>query len=416
MTEHDPRGLRDRGDLLDPGRLRMALDASGLTAIGEGEGTVVARAPGRVNLIGEHTDYNEGFVLPVAIDLEIRIALRPKDDHRVEIVLERTGERDGFALDAIGARTGRWIDYVAGTAWSLAEAGIPIRGFRGLLASDLPTGAGLSSSAALELASARALLADQAFGTDRLRLAILAQRAENAYVGVNCGLMDQFASSVGNPDGAVFLDCRTLDYRPVPLPLGEVVLVVCDSGSARRLEASGYNERRSGCERTVALLAARGAPVSALRDVDLAMLDSLGDAIDEVSRRRAEHVIRENQRVLDTVDALVTGDLEAVGRLFAESHASLRDLYEVSSPELDALVDIAGSVPGVVASRMTGAGFGGCTVSLVLRDAVEPFAEMIEREYPRLTGRTPRVIPVRPAAGADVIIAEGPPQIREANS
>jgi len=393
----------DRGSVLDPVRLRGALAAIEPAARESPDRVLLARAPGRVNLIGEHTDYNEGYVLPVAIGLEIRIAFTPTADRRVEITLEATGERKGFALDSIGPRTGTWIDYVAGTARSLAEAGIPTRGFHGILASTLPTSSGLSSSAALELVAARSLLADQADGADRMRLARLAQRAENEYVGVNCGLMDQFASSVGNAHGALLLDCRSLDYRPVALSLDRYALVVCDSASPRRLESSQYNERRAQCERAVALLAGRGAPVRALRDVDPAMLASLGDVLDPVSLRRCEHVVREDERVLTTVAALDGGDMATVGREFAASHASLRDLYEVSSPELDALVEIAGSVPGVRAARMTGAGFGGCTINIVERRAVGALREAVANEYERRTGLTPRVHLVEPAAGAGLI-------------
>lgn len=388
---------------IDRERLLAALARIEPRAAADPGAVEIARAPGRVNLIGEYTDFNDGFVLPVAIDLEIRIALLPTDDRRVEIVLDATGERAGFSLDAIEERQGRWIDYVAGTAWALAEAGLPLRGFHGLLASNLPVGSGLSSSAALELASARALLAHQADGLDRPRLALLAQRAENAYVGVQCGIMDQFASSVGNRDGAVLLDCRSLEHRPVHLPTGEVALVVCDTGAPRRLGASAYNDRRRACERIVALLAERGAAVRALRDVDEEMLGSLAGLADPGDLRRAEHVVRENVRVVEAVAALEAADLASVGALFAESHASLRDLLGVSSPELDALVETALSVPGVVAARMTGAGFGGCTVNLVRHGAIEDLRRAVDTTYRRRTGREPRVYVVEPAPGASLI-------------
>jgi galactokinase len=363
----------------------------------------VVRAPGRVNLIGEHTDYNEGFVLPVAIDLEIRIALVPTDDRRVELTLLEGGERDGFDLDAIPPRSGGWIDYVAATAWSLADDGLRLRGFRGVLGSTLPMSSGLSSSAALEMASAWALLDPPdptAHGIDRMTLARLAQRGENEYVGVKSGLMDQFASSLGRARAAMLLDCRSLDYRAVGLPLVRHRLVVCDSGSPRRLDASEYNVRRAECEEAARIIASRDPAVRTLRDVDLDKLISARFALDERIFRRAEHIVRENERVLQTVDALEAGDLETVGRLFAQSHASLRDLFEVSSPELDALVEIAGAVPGVVAARMTGAGFGGCTVNIVARDAVDRLREAVDREYPARTGRQPRVFAVEPADGA----------------
>jgi galactokinase len=370
-------------------------------------GTVrVARGPGRVNLIGEHTDYNDGFVLPAAIGLEIRIALVPTDDRRVEIVLADGGERRGFDLDAIGPARGAWIDYVAGTAWSLLEHGVRLRGFRGVLTSDLPTSSGLSSSAALELASAWALLDPPdlaAHGLSGMDLARLCQRAENEYVGVRCGLMDQFASSLGQAGHAQLLDCRSLEYRPVRLPSDDHVLVACDTGSPRRLEASEYNARRAQCERAVEVISRAEPGVTSLRDVDEEMLARHEGTLDEETRRRVEHVVREDVRVLETVQALEEGDLATVGRLFAESHRSLRDLYEVSSPELDAMAEIAWATDGVEAARMTGAGFGGCTVNIVRRDAVERFRAAVEREYPERTGRTPRFLVVEAADGAGLV-------------
>ncbi len=366
----------------------------------------IARGPGRVNLIGEHTDYNDGFVLPAAIELEIRIAFVPTDDRRVEITLLDDGDRRGFDLDAIPPAGDAWIDYVAGTAWALQGAGIALHGLRGVLWSNLPTSSGLSSSAALELASAWALLDPPdlaAHGIDGMTLARLCQRAENAYVGVMCGIMDQFASSLGQPGRAMRLDCRSLEYRPVRLPTDEHVLVVCDTNVPRRLESSEYNTRRAECERAAATIAEIEPAVRSLRDVDIGMLDRHGDRLDPVARKRAEHVVRENARVEEAVQALETGDVEAVGRLFAASHASLRDLFEVSSAELDAMVAIGNETPGVVASRMTGAGFGGCTVNLVRRDAVDAFRAAVERDYPSRTGRTPKVLVVEPSGGAGIL-------------
>jgi galactokinase len=364
------------------------------------------RAPGRINLMGEHTDYNEGYVLPAAIDLEVRLALAPAGDRRVEVTLLATTERAGFDLDDIGPARGHWIDYIAGVAWSLAEAGLPIRGFRAVLASTLPISAGLSSSAALELAAAWALLDSRdpvARAADRITLARLAQRAENRYVGVQCGPMDQLASSLGERGTAMLIDCRTLEHRHIPLRLPGHQLVVCDSGSPRRLEASQYNARRAQCERAAAVIRAGEPGVASLRDVDLPMLDRFRDRLDATTVRRCEHVIRENERVHALVEALEAGDLPMVGRLFAESHASLRDLYEVSSPELDALVEIATSVPGAIAARMTGAGFGGSTVNIVRNDALATFRRVIGRDYQRRSGLKPRVLVVRSADGAGAL-------------
>jgi galactokinase len=364
----------------------------------------VVRAPGRVNLIGEHTDYNGGLVLPVAIDLETAIAVAPRTDRRVELTLAATGERAAFDLDGLApGRVTGWLAYVAGVAWALEATGLRLTGLRGLLASNLPIGAGLSSSAALELAAAWALLAPrtpEAVGLDRLTLARLCQRAENEFVGVRCGLMDQFAAACGRPDAALLLDCRSLDWRAVPLPLATHALVVCHTGSARRLDASAYNERRAACERAVAILAVHDPSIEGLRDLAPADLPRIRPRLDPVTFARVRHVVTENARVEATVAALARGDLGAVGRAFAESHASLRDDYEVSSPELDAMVEIARSVEGVVAARMTGAGFGGCTVNLVRRDAVERLRSAVEAEYPKRTGLTPSVYAVEPAAGA----------------
>lgn len=359
----------------------------------------VVRAPGRVNLIGEHTDYNDGFVLPAAIDLEIRVAYTATDDRRVELTRLDTGERDGFDLDMPRPKAGTWLDYVSGAAWALDQAGLPLTGLRGVIASTLPPNAGLSSSAAIELVSAWALLDDAAPGVDPFRLARICQVAENLYVGVQSGLMDQFAESCGIEGAALLLDCRSSEWRPIPLP-PDLALVVCHTGSARRLDRSEYNVRRSQCEAAVAALAAIDPTVHSLRDVTPELLDREGGRLDPVAARRARHVVAENGRVGDTVAALSVGDLAAVGSLFAASHESLRDLFEVSSSELDAMVEIARSVPGVIAARMTGAGFGGCTVNLVRPDAVATLGSVVERDYPAITGLTPTVLPVRATAGA----------------
>ena len=380
------------------------------SAAGESAAIQVVRGPGRVNLIGEHTDYNQGYVLPAAIDLEIRIAFVPTADRLVAITLPETGERREFSLDAIPPASGQWIDYVAATAWSLQSAGIRLHGFRGVLASNLPISAGLSSSAALELASAWAMLdppdlAGQ--GIDGMALARICQRAENDHVGVRCGIMDQFAASLGQGGHAMFLDCRDLTYRPVALPGNDLVLVVCDTNAPRRLGDSEYNLRRAECDAAVATIAQQEPGIESLRDVDPEMLARHAPRLAPAELARAEHVVRENVRVLRTVEALEGGDLAAVGRLFAESHASLRDRFEVSSPELDAMVEIATATPGVVAARMTGAGFGGCTVNLVQRDALDGFRAAIQREYPERTGREPRVFEVTAADGAGVMVSSG---------
>jgi galactokinase len=359
----------------------------------------VVRAPGRVNLIGEHTDYNLGFVLPAAIDREIRIAVVPTDDRRVDLTQIDTGDRLTFELDVERPKDRTWIDYVAGVAWALTASGRRPRGIRGVIASNLPAGAGLSSSAAIELASAWALLGEAASKIDPLELARTCQRAENEYVGVRSGLMDQFSVACGVGGSALLLDCRSLEWRAVPLP-ADVALVVIDTGVARNLGASAYNERRVECEAAVEGLKVVDPAIESLRDVSPAFLASNVSLIDPVVARRARHVVEENQRVLDVVDALAAGDMAAVGAAFAASHASLRDLYEVSSPELDALVEIATGVDGVLAARMTGAGFGGCTVNLIRPESASDLERAIGQAYPPRTGRHATLMPVIAAQGA----------------
>jgi galactokinase len=377
--------------------------AAALTARLGGTGPAqLVRAPGRVNLIGEHTDYNEGLVLPAAIDREIWIAFQPWDRPEVELTSAEVGDTRSFSFEGLSPETRgakSWIDYVAGTAWAMRDAGLPIRGFRGVMDSTIPIGSGLSSSAALEMASSWALAVPGALRPDVGVMAAIAQRGENRYVGVNCGIMDQFASAAGQAGHALLIDCRVNQFKTATMPEG-LSLVVCETGSLRKLEASAYNTRRSECELGVKLIAEREPGVKALRDVDETMLDRNRDRLPEVVARRCEHVVREDRRVMDAVAALRDGDLDALGRLFAASHASLRDLYEVSSAELDAMVDIAVAVPGVVASRMTGAGFGGCTVSLVNRGAEEALRDAILAEYQKRTGLVPSVYIVAAVDGA----------------
>jgi galactokinase len=359
----------------------------------------IVRAPGRVNLIGEHTDYNDGYVLPVAIDLEVRISLAASGGHSVRLRRSDTDEQAVIDLARLPPPGDSWHDYVSGTAWAMSAAGLPVTGFDGVVTSTVPIGAGLSSSAALELAAAWALSGNAGPAVTPMELARLAQHAENEHVGVRCGLMDQFASACGVADHALLLDCRSREWRAVPLP-DDVALVVTHTGVPRALGASAYNERRADCEEVVAIISRELAPVESLRDVDADLLAAARPHLTERAHARAEHVIGENQRVLAFVDALEAGDIDALGPLLAESHASLRDRYEVSCTELDALVDIATSVDGVVGSRMTGAGFGGCTVTLVRPDAITLLRAHIEREYPMRTGRHARMWTVNSVDGA----------------
>ena len=346
----------------------------------------VVRAPGRVNLIGEHTDYNLGFVMPVAISLDTWVASLPRADSIVRVASRQAGETLEFDLHRIGPGRGEWIDYIAGMAQILQQRGVELRGVDAVIDSTIPQGAGLSSSAALELAAAWTLSAETPPPMSVMDLARAAQQAENEYVGVQCGLMDQFASSHGRAGHALLLDCRSTDHRALPLPDGYRI-VALDSRVEHKLGASEYNARRAQCERGVAQISRRFEGVASLRDVTSRMLDESATELDEETLRRCRHVVDENARVLAAAGALERGDLDTVGVLFAESHASLRDLYEVSSPELDALVEIARSVPGVVGARMTGAGFGGCTVNLVRDDAINDLRVAVKRDYPRLAGR-----------------------------
>jgi galactokinase len=386
----------------EPEELVAALVAREPAAAADPAAIRIVRAPGRVNLIGEYTDINQGLVLPAAIDREIRIAFIPSGDRRVELTRLDNDDRGMFQLDVPRERSGTWPDYVAGTAWALAEAGLPTGGLRGVIGSTLPENAGLSSSAAIELASAWALLGEAAAGVDRLALAQVCRRAENGYVGVQSGLMDQFASSCGVAGAALLLDCRTTEWRPVALPDG-LSLVVCNTGSPRRLESSEYNIRRAQCEAAVEGIQKLDPSVRSLRDVTPELLAAARATLEPVIARRAEHVIAENERVLATLTAFEANDFDAVGELFAASHASLRDLFEVSSPQLDALVEIAVAVAGVVAARMTGGGFGGCTVNLVHGDAVEALRDAVLDAYPARTGLHPMILPVSAAGGAGAL-------------
>ena len=355
-----------------------------------------------MNLIGEHTDYNLGLVMPAAISLETTIATWPADDGMVRLTSLHEGQGRAFEVDAPGARSGDWTDYLAGVAVELGRAGVTVRGVVGVIDSAIPIGAGLSSSAALEVAAAWTLCADVPPPLPTLEVARLAQRAENDYVGVRSGLMDQFAACFGQAGSALLLDCRSLDHRAVPIPDG-LWIVAVDSRAPRQLAASAYNARREECERGVAAIARRHPKVRSLRDVTPEMLESCAHELDEIVLRRCRHVVMENARVARVADALASADLDELSRLFAASHASLRDLYEVSSAELDALVDIAATVPGVVGARMTGAGFGGCTVNLVRSDAVDELRLAVERDYPLRTGRHASFYVVDAAAGAGLM-------------
>ena len=358
------------------------------------------RAPGRVNLIGEHTDYNDGFVMPAAIDLSCRVAIAGRGDRRMVVRsenLQKTSEIDLEESDP--RRRGEWSDYVQGVAVELEQAGHRLRGANLLIQSEVPIGSGLSSSAAIEVATALALLHNSGVAMERLELARLCQRAENEFVGARCGLMDQFAACFGQAGHALLLDCRSLQYRPLPLSAG-VALVICDSGVRHEVAAGEYNTRRAECEAGVKVLARQRPEVRALRDATAADLERNRRELGEVVYRRCRHVIAENARVLQAAEALQRGDLPEFGRLMKESHHSLRYDYEVSCAELDLLVELANRQHGVYGARMTGGGFGGCTVNLAEAGRLEDFGRAITAGYQQATGRTAKIYVSEAAAGA----------------
>ena len=370
-----------------------------------GDPQVVARAPGRVNLIGEHTDYNDGFVMPVAIDRDVRIAMRRRPDRTARLVAANFGRRAEFPVDRIRHQPReRWSHYERGVALMLQRAGHQVGGFDAVVEGEVPTGAGLSSSAAVEVATGTALKAIFDLDIDPVQLALLCQKAENEFVGVNSGIMDQFISALGKQGHALLLDCRSLETRYVPLR-DDAQIVVADTGVKRGLVDSEYNQRRAECEAAARLLGQRLPGVVALRDVTLEQFERYAPELPDLVRRRARHVISENERVLASVAALAGGDLETFGRLMDESHASLRDDYQVTIPQLDIMVEAAHAAPGVLGSRMTGAGFGGCTVSLVRADAVDEFRRTVPERYRARTGIDPHIYVCRVVDGASVLPA-----------
>jgi galactokinase len=355
----------------------------------------LARAPGRVNLIGEHTDYNEGFVLPAAIDRDLCIALRPRSDALVDIRTEGH-DRRSIALEGLERRRGDWSDYVQGVAWALSEAGHRLVGWDGVVASDIPIGAGLSSSAAIELATAKAFETSSDLTLGPTEIAALCQRAENRWVGVASGLMDQLTCARGRRDHAILLDCRSLDVELVPVPHG-VSIIVLDTGTRRALQRSGYNDRRRECE-----AAALELGVGSLRDVPATRFSGSTAPL-PMPLRRARHVVTENERTLAAAEAMRAGDSRTMGRLMNQSHASLRDDFEVSSEPLDAIVEAAQTADGCFGARLTGAGFAGCAVALVDEKAVVDFERAVSIAYARATGRTSAVHVCRASDGASAI-------------
>ena len=363
------------------------------------EPTAVVRAPGRVNLIGEHTDYNDGYVLPVAIDRSILVAASPRDDRQVIIHTLDFGESVTFSLDDIEHDQAQaWSNYQRGVAYFLEEQGFKLPGLNAVIVGDVPIGSGLSSSAAIEVSMAYTWQVLAGFELSRVQLALLCQRAENEFVGINCGIMDQFVSALGQRDHALLIDCRSLYHQPVPLPTGAAI-IVADTMKRRGLVDSEYNARRRECEEGVRILQRYLPQVQALRDVSTDQFVEYEGQLPENVRKRCRHIIYENERVLRSVAALQAGALAAFGQLMNESHASLRDDYEVSCAELDIMAEAAWKVGGVYGSRMTGAGFGGCTVSLVTEEVIEDFRGQVAADYEEATGIVPQIYVCRAEDG-----------------
>ena len=357
----------------------------------------VVRAPGRVNLIGEHTDYNAGFVLPMAIDRATWIALRPRSDRTVHLASAEHGAGFEFDLDHVTRGGVPWQEYPKGVAHVLREHGYPLRGWEGVSRCDVPMGAGLSSSASFELAVARAFAAVSGWNWEPLAMARICQQAENKWVGVNCGLMDQLASALGQEGHALLIDCRDGKATPVPLS-GDAAIVILDTATRRRLADSAYNERRRQCEQAAEILG-----VAALRDVSSGELNRVEGRLGPVLHRRARHVVTGNDRTVRAAEAMRTGDLAGLGQLMNESHESLRVDFEVSSAALDRMVSIARATPGCIGARMTGAGFGGCAVALVEARQAETFADSVAGRYRNETRLEPQTYICRAASGAGLV-------------
>ena len=356
-------------------------------------------APGRVNLIGEHTDYNDGFVLPMAIDRRTVVAMAPRNDGRVRCLSTEFDEPIEFELNADLKPAHDWANHVRGVAACLLRDEYNLRGADLLIASDVPLGAGLSSSAALEIAVGYGLLKLAEHVVDPVRLALAAQKAEHEFAGTQCGVMDQFIACLAREGHALKIDCRTLEYEAVPVDLSDARVVVVNSMVKHELASSEYNQRRAECEEAVRRLAGHLPGIQSLRDVELEEFDQWADALPEPIRRRANHVITENARTLAAVEALRLGQLSHFGKLMKASHESLREDYQVSCRELDLLVEIAGRHSGVYGARMTGGGFGGCTVNLVKTDQVESFMDETAEAYRWVIGIQPEIY-VCQASGA----------------
>jgi galactokinase len=367
-----------------------------------GSDPLVVRSPGRVNLVGEHTDYNDGFVLPAAVDCAITMAVARNRGRVCRLVAADLDEQIEYDAARIERSELGWPNYVLGVVDQLHRRGVELPSFDCVFGGDIPLGAGMSSSAAIETATVFALDDLLALGLDHVAMARIAQQAEHELVGVRCGIMDQFACLFGSAGHAIKLDCRSLAYELVPFDFPDVRIVLCDSGVKHALAGSEYNVRRAQCEAGVAALARHRPEIASLRDVDAELLDTYRHELDPVVERRCRFVIEENARLLAGCDDLRRGDLAAFGERMYASHRGLSADYEVSCPELDSLVAIARPLPGVIGARMMGGGFGGCTINLVAVEALDGFTRTLEGEFRRRTGRDTRVFVTRITGGTAV--------------
>jgi galactokinase len=366
----------------------------------------IIRAPGRVNLIGEHTDYNDGFVFPAAIDRDILFAASPRRDRQVRAYALNYRQSSTFSLDGIqpaAEHSERWSNYIRAMGWVFEQEGLPTVGMNCVTLGNVPLGSGLSSSAAMLVAGGHTFAAVGGYSVDPLQIALMAQRAEREFVGVNVGIMDQFISALGQKDHALLIDTRALTYEAVPLPTSGVSIVIADTNKRRGLVDSEYNTRRSECEQAVAVLQKSLENVRALRDVTREDLCRHESEMPPVVFKRARHVVTEDARTLEGVAALKAGNIARFGELMYGSHKSLKDDYAVSCAELDAMVEAARAVEGVFGSRMTGAGFGGCTVSLVADEAVPAFLHDVPERYHAATGLNATLYVTTAAQGAEVL-------------
>ena len=358
-------------------------------------------APGRVNIIGEHTDYNDGFVLPMAIDRRTFVAIASRTDSQLCITSAALKESAEVDLEPAPARVEKkWINYAAGVAWILNERGVKLRGADILIDSNVPIGGGLSSSAALEIATGKAMTAIAEVDLNPVKLAQAAQQAEHKFAGAKVGIMDQLTATLGKKDHALLIECRSLDVKPISLAKLNSAVVVCNTNVKHELASSAYNERREECERGVELLSKKLPTVRALRDVSVADFKKHENELPEPIRRRCRHVVTENDRTLKAAEALEKGDGQALGELMKQSHESLKNDYEVSCRELDLMVGIANRCAGVFGARMTGGGFGGCTINIVSDNAVAEFQKTIRREYRDATNIEPDIYLVTADDGA----------------